>query len=236
MNPNEPNYGQLPPAPQPSQPPYAPQPSVPAAPPAALPNSPQNPYDFIVNPGTIPKKSTLGSANKAVKLLLIVGGVGVLLIVVGLVTTSLLPKGTSSGNLLGIAQQQQEIVRIAVLCEQQAANEATKGFCYTTELSVNSSQSKLVSYMTDQGTKVDVKLLALKKDPATDKILDAAKASSTFDSTLKKVLVAELETYLSDVQDVYKSTKNQKLKEVLRLNFDSGKVLYDQAKLLQNNP
>lgn len=156
--------------------------------------------------------------------------------IVGIVVSSLLPKGTSSENLLGIAQQQQEIVRIATLCEQQATSEATKGFCYTTELSVNSSQSKLTSYMTSKGIKVDVKQLALKKDPATDKTLEAAKATSTFDSALQKVLTVELESYLSDVQTAYKSTKSQKLKEVLRLNFDSGKVLYDQAKLLQNNP
>ena len=90
--------------------------------------------------------------------------------------------------------------------------------------------------MTSKGIKVDVKQLALKKDPATDKTLEAAKATSTFDSALQKVLTVELESYLSDVQTAYKSTKSQKLKEVLRLNFDSGKVLYDQAKLLQNNP
>ncbi|QQS20275.1 hypothetical protein IPL85_02400 [Candidatus Saccharibacteria bacterium] len=232
MNPKEPNYGQSPPAP-PAYPSYGSTqqiaPSYNQTPPAAV-----NPYDFIVNPQGSSHKSSLSGRSQTKKLLLITVVIASIILVVGMVVVMLLPKGTSSTNLVGIAQQQQEIVRIAALCERQAATEDTKGFCYTTELSISTSLSQLTEYINDTGADLDLKQMNLKQDPATDKTLDAAKATSTFDAALHKVLTAELETYLSDVQDIYKSTNNQKLRELLRQSFDSGKVLYDQAKTLQS--
>ncbi|QQS19034.1 hypothetical protein IPL68_03225 [Candidatus Saccharibacteria bacterium] len=133
MNPNEPNYGQLPP--DPLQTPTAnPQPGVQPIPPVAANPTSTNQYDFILNPNLAQKKPAVASAKGPMKLLLGIGIVGGVLLVAGLVLTQFLPKGSSSESLLGIVQQQQEIIRISAGAQQTAQSETIKGFAYTVNL------------------------------------------------------------------------------------------------------
>jgi hypothetical protein len=220
MNPNEPNYGQLPASP-PAQPMYppAPQPTP----------TPANPYDFIVNPPAQPKQTSLGGGNKALRLLIGIGGIAVVLIVAAVVLTSVFAKGESPESLTSIVQQQQEIVRIATLGEQQSTSDTTKNLAYNIDLSVSTSQSQLVSYLAARGTKLDEKQLVLKQDAKTDTLLANAKATSTYDSALNKVLVAQLQAYLSDLQKAFDTTSSLELKKILKQNYQAGKTLLAQA-------
>ncbi|MBP7857985.1 hypothetical protein KA016_02885 [Candidatus Saccharibacteria bacterium] len=267
MNPNEPNYGQLPVTPQPQQP-LQPQPQVQTQPymqppvqpqfqqqpqpqpqtqpamqagqpgmttfgipegAAPTPGTPQNPYDFIVNPQVDSKKSKLGNGNNAMRILLVVGGIVTVLIVIAFVFVTIFSKSTPSPSLTAIVQQQQEIIRIATQGEQQAGTDTTKNLAYNIDLSVGTSQSQLKSYLAKHNVKITAKELALKKDPNTDKLLMNAKATSTYESALQKVFASQLQTYISDLQKAYDDTSSKTLRTVLADSYKAGKTLLNQA-------
>jgi hypothetical protein len=229
MNPNEPNYGQLPATPQ-QAPVPSPQPDVQQASPTtpAAPVS-TNPYDFILNPNANQKKPAAANASGPMRLLLGIGLIGGILLIVGLALTQFLPKGTSGESLVGLIQQQQEIIRVSTQAQQTAQSETIKGFAYTVNLSVSTSQQQLQGYATKAGTKIDPKQLSLKQDATTDKLLENAKATSTYDSAVKKVLSTLLQDYLDQLKETYKQTSNANLKKILDANFSAGKTLIIQA-------
>lgn len=242
MNPNEPNFGQLPPTPT-SQPPVVPQQNiygqydvVPPLQPSAsvVPNSGHNPYEFIMVPNTKPKHALLGGGQKSpIKLLAVVGGGAILLIIIGVIITSLIPSSSSTTSLTTIAQEQQEIMRVAQLGEGQATSETTRGLAYTVDLSVGTSQTKVLKYLGDHNKKLSVKELALKKDSSSDATLTAAQASNTYDSALEKLLTTQLQTYLSDLQQAYKTSSGAVAKSVIQSSFSAGKSLLSQAQAAQ---
>lgn len=226
MNPNEPNYGQLPPQPQ-----VSPQ-TVPAQPlvTPATPNAPGSPYEFILSPQQAPtKKMSLGGGNKALKLLSLIGGAAIVLILISVVLVSVLTKGESPQGLTGIVQQQQELVRIARLGEQQSTSETTKNLAYNIDLSVGTSQAQLLSYLAKHGTKLTEKELALAEDPKTDTLLTNAKATSTYDSAIQKVYASQLQAYISELERSFNGAKSSTLKQTLKANYTAGKTLLDQA-------
>jgi hypothetical protein len=237
MNPNDPMNGQLPqPNPQPIVPQQNPVGDYGVLPPQTpATHGGHNPYEFIMTSNDKPKTSFFkGSLNSASRLLLIVFGVGVIVVILGIVVTAFQSKNASVSSLTAIAQEQQEIMRVAAQGEHQAASETTKGLAYTIDLSVGTSQTQLLSYLTTRNTKLNVKQLSLKKDASTDTMLAAAQASSTYDSALKKNLAEQLKTYLSDVQQAYKNTTATKLKQVLDSSYTSGKILLDEATAIQD--
>ena len=198
-------------------------PTTPAAPVST------NPYDFILNPNANQKKPAAANASGPMRLLLGIGLIGGILLIVGLALTQFLPKGTSGESLVGLIQQQQEIIRVSTQAQQTAQSETIKGFAYTVNLSVSTSQQQLQNYATKAGTKIDPKQLSLKQDATTDKLLENAKATSTYDSAVKKVLSTLLQDYLDQLKETYKQTSNANLKKILDANFSAGKTLIIQA-------
>jgi hypothetical protein len=193
------------------------------------PGTPQNPYDFIVNPQVAPKKSKLAGGSNTMRILLGVSGLAVILMVIAIVFVTIFSKGTPSLSLTAIVQQQQEIIRIATQGEQQAGTDTTKNLAYNIDLSVGTSQSQLKSYLAKHNVKITAKELALKKDPNTDKLLANAKATSTYESALQKVFASQLQTYISDLQKAYDDTSSKTLRTVLADSYKAGKTLLNQA-------
>lgn len=189
----------------------------------------QNNYDFILNPNhAIPQKSFGG--NKALKLLVLVAaGVTVLIVALFIAISLLRPKPPTAG-LLGIIQRQEEIVRLAKQGETQAESEDLKGLAYTIDLSISTNQDKTKQYTTDMGTKILPAELKLKREKATDTLLENAKTTSTYDSALRLVLEDQLTTYLKELQTSYKNASGKNLRTLLNENFVSGKTLLDNAK------
>ncbi len=234
MNPNEPNYGQLPPTPQPA-------PIEPSqgngqyvSPAGQILNTPnpatgQNPYDFILNPDTTQKKPPRSGGNKAMRLLIGLGGITVVLIVASMVAMQFFAKGTPSTSLIGLVQRQQELIRIAGLGERTSQNEAIRGLAYNVELSIGTNQQQLMGFISKQGQEITKKELALKQDADTDKLLENARATSTYDSALQKVLSMQLQEYLSDLKTTYSKASSSQLKEILNASYTSGKLLLTQA-------
>jgi len=238
MNPNEPNYGQISSEPQPAQSATPTPQTFPITPQAPSQRATANPYDFIINPAVQPKKAPLAGARKPVRLLIGVGGIAAVLILAAVVFVSFFAKGESPQSLTSIVQQQQEIIRIATQGEQQAASETTKNLAYNVDLSITTNQRQIIAYATKRGVKITEKELVLKKDSSTDSLLENAKATSTYESALQKVLASQLQTYLTDLQKTYDSTKSDELKNLIATSYKSGKVLLDQANIPTptNNP
>ncbi len=223
----------------PATPPVAPQPNVGDAPYAVNPTVPMasgtnshsghNPYEFIINPATAPKKSVLSGASVAKRILMIVGLVAVVIALVGILLSLFMPKDTASTATVSLAQEQQEILRIADLGARQATDQEVKNLAVNIQFGVGTSHNQLMAYISSKGTPLTVKELGLKQNSSTDKTLEAAKATSTYDSALKKVFVGQLETYATNIQKAYEQTSNKKLKQILDSIFRTTKTLLDQA-------
>lgn len=226
MNPNEPQQPQsaspLEPQDTANQQTYTPPPST------AAPTDPSNPYDFIVNPAPVAKKSFLAGSTGPLKLLIIIGFATAVIVLLAVVFTLIFSKSSTTPTLTTIVQEQQELIRIATQGETKAADEATKAYAYNVDLSISTNQRQLLAYLSEHGKTVKEKELALKKDSATDKLLANAQATSTYDSTLKKVLAAQLQTYLTDIQTAFKETSNTELREILDKSYSAGKTLLSQ--------
>ncbi|MBL8121637.1 DUF3824 domain-containing protein [Candidatus Saccharibacteria bacterium] len=241
MNPNDPRYGQSPGPAQQYQPgaqayPAAPQPGqpyfgTPVQQPTPAPYNPggNTPYDFIFDGQPQPKKPLFGKGN-AKQLLMLVGGIGTLLVVVIFIVMQVMGGSEPMQNVTAIAQQQQELIRVAAQGEHLARAETTKNLAYNVDLSISTSQSQILAYLSKHKVKLKDKELALKKDAATDQLLTNARATSTFDSTFQKVLADQLDTYLNDLQKEYKATKSASLKQILSTCFDAAKTLSNQAR------
>lgn len=131
------------------------------------------------------------------------------------------------GETVATAQRQQEIVHVlnsALL--QTTLSDSTKSFALTAKLSLTSSQSKLITYLAKNGTKLDAKTLNLKVSTAVDAQLTSSIASSTYDSTFKQIMQSQLEVYLNGLSTAYNQNKGHNGRALLQDD-------YKQAKLLQ---
>lgn len=239
------------PVPQP-QGPSAAQPSVPPVPPppsqqptiqkdatgqyAVVPplqqttqaNTGHNPYEFIMNSNTPPSKTFVGGFSTAKKVLF--GGLGLLLVValVALAIQLLTPKDPLAPAMIAIAQEQQEIVRVASQ-NNTVTNESIKGFALNTQLSVGSDQQKIMEYLAKKKVKPNAKLLAAKRSTETDSMLASAKAANTYDTYLQKSLNAQLTDYMTNLQTTYKKIDGKNARELLAKSYEHARLLRQQS-------
>lgn len=245
MNPTDPSYAQTPPGTQPLYPPgmQPPQPYAGGVPPQGQPmyapaqQTPapyapagNTPYDFIFDNQQQKVKKPLLGGNKPIRLLVSIVAIGIVLAIIGVVAASIFSKDEPTLGLTAIVQEQQEMIRIATQGEQRSTEETTRNLSYNIDLSVSTNQSQLIAYLAKHGTKLKPKELSLKQDASTDTLLANASATSTYDSALRKVLAEQLKTYLTDLQNAYKTTQSKTLKNILSTSFDAANTLYGQAK------
>lgn len=206
----------------------------PAPPPAPLPNGKSNEYDFILNSTSSPKggfSSKLGGSSTAQRLILVVGGaVVMLLIVIVLFSVVFKGGGGTAAQLMDLAEQQNEIARVADIGVNKATSSATKNFAHTTKLSLLSDQQQTLALLKKIGRKVNVKLLGSKNNPVTDQQLDDATANNEFDTTFTKIITDELTSYRSSVQADYKSATGTNEKQLLQDSFNSVSILINNQK------
>jgi len=202
----------------------------PAPPPAPMPSGGNSPYEFIMTTPHKPKRS-LGGGSMKQRIIIAVGGFSLLLIVV-LVFLSLIGGG-GSGNtdsLIKLAEQQNEIVRIAGLAKDKASSGSTKNLAITAQLSIQSAQINTLALLKKDGQKVSNKQLTLLQDSTTDQQLTAAVTAGNFDTTFAQVLQDKLISYQIDVQNTYKNATSLSEKQLLQANFVSVAYLLGNQK------
>ncbi len=193
-----------------------------------------NPYEFIVNPNT-PSGTPHGqSKNFLLKIGLLVGGAVLLMVVAGIILSFVLPKGNVQG-LIDIANRQQEIIRISGEASTKATSQDTQNFATNVNLSVTSSQQKILAELARNHKKFKPKELALDHDPKTDTLLANAETANTYDTAVAQTLNNQLSIYETLVQSTYKNTSHAATKQTLQQCFTSAHALVTQAKSLPAN-
>lgn len=219
----------------PAQPqPAAPQPAQAGGyyPPAAthpVTNGQANPYEFIFADKPVEKKSLLGGTSLVKRILVIVAGLAVLTIAAVIVTSLLSPKDTASSQLFAIAQEQQEIIRIAEVGSTKATGNDARNLALNTQLSLTTSQQATLAYIKQHKGKADEKLLGAKASSDTDKILTVAATNNTFDSTLIQTLHSQLVAYRTNVNTTHQKVSGENARALLAESYKAADLLIAQA-------
>lgn len=188
-----------------------------------------NPYEFILN-AQQPKSASLGRNALLKRILLVCSGLALLAIVVAIAMSFLAPKGVSTEQLLSVAQQQQEIVRVAQTASSQASSQKTKDIAATVQLSIGSNQQQLLQYAEKASIKIDKKQLELKKDSKTDAFLENAQATSTYDAAWRQTMLTLLASYKTSLSTLFTSTSSPSLKSTLNNSFNGVNLLEEQLR------
>jgi hypothetical protein len=176
-----------------------------------------NSYDFILNPQKPPKPKKFGfsgGSNFGLTLGVIIGGAVLFMIIIAVVLSMFSGGGSNSSvNMTGIAQSQQELIRVADQGVKGAVRQTTRNLAVTVQYSMITQQKQTVAYLGRIGTNVDPKQLALKQNATTDQRLASAKATSTFDETFAEIMQNELTVYANNLKQLYNTAtgENEKL-------------------------
>ncbi len=222
--------------PQPTAPPAPPADSYyqPAPPvdPAARPipaNGQANPYEFIFAEKSIEKKGPLGGMSLVKRILFIIGGLAVVTILLILATSLFSSKDSINSRLFTVAQEQQEIIRVAGLGSAKATGSDARNLALNTQLSLTTNQKAVFTYITEHKGKVDDKLLGAKADTATDKLLETAATNNTYDATLVQTLHSQLVTYRTNLNTTYQQVSGKNARTLLADSYKAADLLIAQA-------
>ncbi len=123
--------------------------------------------------------------------------------------------------LIGLAQDQTELLRVATIGVEKRSSTNTKNFATTAKLSLQTAQNETLATLKASGHKLSAKDLALKKDVATDTQLEEAANNNNFDAVFIKTMQDSLQTYAARLQTMYKTSKSAAEKQLLQNDFNS---------------
>ena len=189
-----------------------------------------NPYEFIVNPVKAPKPSPFsggGTKGFVVRLSLIIGAAVLLMIIIAVVVNVLFGSKTDAQAFIGLAQTQNEVIRVSKE-DSQATSQAVLNAATSTSLTVTTQQNAILNFLTTHGQKVAPKDLALKKNLTTDRQLAAAQAASTFDPVFSRVMVGILQDYSDALSTAYKSASTTTERKMLTDDYSQVQLLIKQ--------
>jgi hypothetical protein len=174
--------------------------------PAPLPPPPpikKTPYDFFMQQKhptntkmPIPGPRQAGFRGRIVW----IAGAGIVVMLVITLISAFSPKDTTSQDLITLAQTQQEVVRVCDQGVQKAKEPTARNLAINCSTSVQTDQSKLLSYLAGLHVKVKTKQLGVLANHDTDKALSAATASSSYDTVFKTVSIKQLTIYMNLIQ------------------------------------
>lgn len=190
-----------------------------------------NQYDFIVSPGSAPKKSLLPSlgdnASFTKKIIVIIGGAVILIIIMWIVGTLLSRGGSNTADLTKLVQQQEEIARVSAE-GTTAARTDIRNAATNTKLSLTSQQQEWLQFLAGQGTEIKDDQQKALENAATDEQLEAARSNNTFDKTFSATLQSYLNDYAATIQTAFDKAGNETERELLRTHFLQVQLLLEQ--------
>lgn len=191
--------------------------------------SPDQPYDFILNPPAPPKKPLLpGGNNKIVRIGVVLGGVLILFILFSFIK-GIVTSNPSVDKLTAIAQDQQVILLINNQADEvQGLNETNKNFVATATPAITTSQADMIAYLAKNGKEIKSKELVLKVTPETSKELAASIDTNTYNETFKATMTRVLDAYSKDLASAYPTVKGPKGKALLDDSYTQAQLLLVQ--------
>lgn len=194
-----------------------------------------SPYEFILNPSKPPKKKMgLGGNNFAMTLGLIIGGAFIFMIILSVLLNAVGGKTLSKGDLIALAQSENELVRVSQSATASATQQTTKNLAVTIQLSMLSQQQKTVNFLAQNGVKVDQKELGLKQNAQTDQQLSSAKTTSTFDLVFSQIMQDELDTYAKNLKVLNSRAANQTESDLTSTFYTQTQLLISQIPYTQD--
>jgi hypothetical protein len=200
-----------------------------------------NPYDFIVNPEKPQRRPVLnlGGSSMAMRIALVVGLLVVVVIVIIVGSSLLTSSGSNVTNMTSVAQDQTELIRVATEATQDQSNDisqtTTRYFADNCMLAINSEQQRLLSFLSAHGVKLTTAELALKQNSHTDAALQAAAASSTYDTAFLTAMQGDMSTYVSDIKVAFAASSNPQEKALLQTDYKDASLLQQQLTSAINN-
>lgn len=188
-------------------------------------------YSFLGDDPNISNDSSLmgklTNANKKTRILIVASGAGVLLVLVSLFAALIFGgSNDTTQNFIGLAQRQQEIIRIADIGAQHARNQETRSAAITARTAITSSQQRVVNNVASKGIQLRRADVEIRENPQTTKELATANQANRFDETFIKILQSELREYQSSVELTATHIGGTDL-ELLRSLNDEINVLLD---------
>jgi hypothetical protein len=210
------------------------QPNNPYGAPAPPPQP--NDYSFITNSGTPQRRgpNLLPSNTSTPVRVAIVGGGLFVLLIVFLIVKGMLSGGGNTPALITVAQDQQEIIHIVTTAtggaggSQTSLSTTNENFAVTANASLTSAQGLLLTYLADNGHKVNAKTVGLKLSASIDQQLQTASANSNYDETFQEIMQSQLTTYQQALQAAYRQTTGPKGRKLLSDEFNASKLLLQQ--------
>ncbi len=200
------------------------------------PDGSTNAYDFFLDPAAAQKKSFVKApGSMASRILMVIAGFAGLAMIGVFAASMLFSTPDNSQNLLAIANDQQEIIRVSDLGSKSLDDTNLQNFAVNTTVTTQTSHQQLVKYLSETGTKVDPKQLTQSKNPQTDTALEAAESANTFDSTFKGIMETTLKSYEAKLSQSIQAALTQQEKDVLQKQHDAVLLLMKQLNGPQQN-
>lgn len=191
--------------------------------------SPEQAFDFIMNPDEPKNNSKFTLGDSLPKKIAVLGGGLLVLMIVFVIGKNIFGGGGVSESFVTVAQQQQQILTLTKnASEQQNLNTTNKNFTETANLSISTSQSELINYLGLIGKKIAPKELLLGVKPSLITQLEAANAATTYNETYKSIMKAELNKYSNLLTATYQETTGEKGRALLSNDFDDAQLLLIQ--------
>lgn len=190
-------------------------------------SNPKNEYEFIMNPGTPPKKPllNLGEASMLKRGIFAGAGLLILIMVVSVIFSFLNGAGRAhQDRLLEIAQTQSEIIRVAESAQEKIGERDLLFLANNVVLTFKSSQQDIASALTERGIKKVEKKLTDAENPENDAVLIEGEQNGKFDETYRALLEQQLNNYGIQLQAAYEGS-NAKEKQILETAFSQIDLL-----------
>ncbi len=185
-------------------------------------------YDFIMN-NPQPKKSLFGGGSNSKTRILILAIVGLMVVTFFIIIVSSLlgGGGSSKDQLMSIATQQTEIMRVAAIGTDKATGVNAKTLAVSTNLALSTDKAAVVKRISGKTSEKD---LALGRDSETDTKLTTAEQNGTFDTIFTTIMRELLVDYQSDLESAYNATSAEATKQVLAQAYENARALLDTTK------
>ena len=188
-----------------------------------------NQFDFIMNPQTPVKKSLIPGGPKVKMLLIGLGVITLIVIVIAVATSMLNTTDDTVKAMTNIAQQQNEIIRIAKDGTKKAGSEKSKKLAAVTFSTTTSDQQNVINYLSKQKIKLKEKQLALLANKKNDTELATATSNGRYDDVFTQIILKLLTDYQASLQTTHK-TAGEKGKAVLEKSFNNVSLILEDNK------
>ena len=193
----------------------------------------QERYDFFLEDKPKKKKSANplktsrgGQNSQFMRIVIVAAGFVLVLILLAVVINAFRSSNNkANAGLSSLVVTQQEIIRISDDADEKLRTTAMKNFAKTAKNTTLSAQQDLKSYLALHGVKINEKQLEASADPENDKVLAAAEAADTYDSTYKKTMESMLDDYHASLAASAGAAATEEEKELLNNDVDSVQLL-----------